>query len=63
VSKNTRTNQIAIILAIIAGVLALSAALIKYVRFGEIDIAPIAAGIVIPAIVISTVKARGSNKR
>jgi hypothetical protein len=50
---SSKANRIAIILAIIAFVLALSAALIKYIRFGEVDIAVLAAGIAIPAVVIS----------
>ena len=57
-----RTGQIAIALAVIAAVLALSAALVKYIRFGEVDIAPIAAGIAIPAVIISIVKSRSSGK-
>ncbi len=56
-NKN-RTNRIAIVLAIVASVLALSAALIKYVRFGEVALAPIAAGIAIPAIIISLASSR-----
>ncbi|HEY0321136.1 MAG TPA: hypothetical protein VGC66_09300 [Pyrinomonadaceae bacterium] len=59
----SRAGQIAVVLAVIAAVLALSAALIKYLRFGEIDIATIAAGIAIPAIVISLVKSRGSKRQ
>jgi hypothetical protein len=59
----SRAGRIAIVLAVIAAVLALSAALIKYIRFGEIDIASVAAGIVIPAIVISIVKSRSVKKQ
>jgi hypothetical protein len=61
--STSRAGRIAIVLAVIAAVLALSAALIKYIRFGEIDIATVAGGIVIPAIVISTVKSRSVKKR
>ena len=59
----SRTGRIAILLAVIAAVLAFSAALIKYIRFGQIDIATIAGGIVIPAIVISIVKSTSVKKQ
>ena len=58
----TRTGQIAIVLAVLTAVLAFSAVLIKYVRSGEIEIAPIALGIIIPALVISIVMSKKSKR-
>jgi hypothetical protein len=48
-----KVNRLAIILAVVAFVLALTAVLIKYIRFGQVDIAVLAGGLVIPAGVIS----------
>ena len=62
-SGTSRASQIAIVLAVIAAVLALSAVLIRYVRYGEVDIRTLAAGIVIPALVISIAKSRSSKKQ
>ena len=56
-------NRIALALGLIAGVLALSAALVRYVRFGEVDVAKIAAGIFIPALVYSLTRRDISRKQ
>lgn len=61
--SSSRARQIAVVLAVVTAVLALSAALVKYLRSGEIDIATIAAGIAIPAIIISIVISSSSKKR
>lgn len=58
-----RMGQIAIVLAVIAMVLALSAALIKYIRFGQLDITTIAGGIIIPGITILLVKSTSVKKQ
>lgn len=53
-------------LAIVAGGLAFTAAAIGYARTGEIDLGTIAAGIAIPAIIISVAmskRGRGRDQR
>ena len=58
-----RMGQIAILLAVAAMVLALSAALIKYIRFGQLDITTIAGGLIIPGIAILLVKSTSVKKQ
>jgi hypothetical protein len=59
-----KMNRLAIILAVVAFLLALIAVLIKYIRFGQLDIGVLAGGIVIPAGVISIAmrNRKGSRK-
>ncbi|HEY1403160.1 MAG TPA: hypothetical protein VGB05_03470 [Pyrinomonadaceae bacterium] len=56
-------HNIALALGVVAGVLALSAALIRYVRSGEIDAAKIAAGIFFPLVVYSLTRRNSSGKQ
>ena len=58
-----KVNRLAIILAVVAFVLALTAVLIKYIRFGQVDIGVLAGGIVIPAGVISIAMSRKGSKK
>lgn len=55
-------NKIAVILALITMILALSAAAIKYIRRNEIDFTVIAAGIAIPLIIIAIASRKNSSK-
>jgi hypothetical protein len=59
----SRAGRVAIVCAVIALVLAISAALIRYLRFGQIDVATIAGGIVIPGIIILLVKSTSVKKQ
>jgi hypothetical protein len=56
-------NKVALALGLLTGVLALSAALVRYVRSGEIDVAKIAAGIFFPAVVYSLTRRRSDGKQ
>jgi ABC-type microcin C transport system permease subunit YejB len=58
----SKTSKIAIALAIIAGVLALSRALYNYNQSGKWDIGKIAIGIAIPCFVYAIVKSLGTRK-
>lgn len=49
--SSAKWYKLALALGVIAGVLALSAALVRYIRYGEIDVGKIAAGIFIPAVI------------
>lgn len=56
-------KKIALALGLIAGGLALSAALIRYVRFGEIDVAKIAAGIFFPLVIYSLMRRKTDDQQ
>ncbi len=58
----SKTGKVAIALAIIAGVLALSRALYNYTQSGEWDIGKIALGIGIPCLMYAIIKSAGSQK-
>ena len=58
----SKTGKVAIALAIIAGVLALSRALYNYTQSGELDIGKIALGIGIPCLVYAIMKNVSSKK-
>lgn len=47
-----RAGRIAVVLAVLTWVLAWSAALVAYLRSGRIEVTPIAAGVVIPLVII-----------
>ena len=51
-----KMQRIAVILAVLTWALAWSAALVAYLRFGHIEIAPLAAGVVIPLVVIAAAR-------
>lgn len=55
-------RKLALALGLIAGVLALSAALVRYIRFGEVDVAKIAAGIIFPGLIYLITKQNNSRK-
>ena len=55
------SNRLAFILALIAALLAWTAALVRYVRGGEIDWAPLAAGFFMLALALS-LRARARAK-
>ena len=61
--STSRMGRIAIVLAVTAMMLALSAALVKYIRFGQLDITTIAGGIIIPGIAILLVKSTSVKKQ
>ena len=52
----SKNGRIAIALAIVAGVLSISRAVYNYSQHGELDIAKIALGIGIPALIYSLVR-------
>ena len=56
-------NKLALVLGLIACVLALSAALVRYVRFGEVDVTKIAAGIFIAAVIYALTRQSNSRKK
>jgi hypothetical protein len=58
----SKTGKVAIVLAIIAGVLALSRALYNYNQSGEWDIGKIALGIGIPCLIYAIIKSAASKK-
>ena len=58
----SKTGKVAITLAIIAGVLALSRALYNYTQSGEWDIGKIALGIGIPCLVYAIMKSAASKQ-
>ena len=49
-------NKLAIVLGIIAGLLALTAALIRFLKDGHVDLGKIAAGIAVPLLIYSIAK-------
>ncbi|HEV7903336.1 MAG TPA: hypothetical protein VGO96_05795 [Pyrinomonadaceae bacterium] len=55
-------NKLALALGIIACVLALSAALVRYVRSGEVDVTKIAAGVFIAAVIYALTRQSSSRK-
>ena len=57
-----KTGKVAIALAIIAGVLALSRALYNYTQSGELDIGKIAMGIGIPCLMYAIIKSAASKQ-
>ena len=59
----SRTGKIAIVLAIIAGVLSLSRALYNYSQSGELDIGKVALGIGIPCLMYAIVKSSATSRR
>ena len=58
----SKTGKVAIILAIIAGFLALVRALYNYTQSGEWDIGKIAMGIGIPLLMYAIVKSAAAKK-
>jgi hypothetical protein len=58
----SKTGKVAIALAIIAGLLALSRALYNYTQNGKLDIGKIALGIGIPCLIYAIVKSAASGK-
>ncbi len=58
----SKTGKVAIALAIIAGVLALSRALYNYTQSGEWDIGKIALGIGIPCLIYALMKSAATKK-
>jgi hypothetical protein len=58
----SKTAKVAIALAIIAGLLALSRALYNYTQNGKLDIGKIALGIGIPCLMYAIVKSAASGK-
>jgi hypothetical protein len=58
----SKTGRIAIVLAIIAGVLAVSRALYNYTQSGEWDIGKLALGIGIPCLMYAIVKGSASKR-
>lgn len=58
----SKTGKVAIALAIIAGLLALSRALYTYTQNGKLDIGKIAIGIGIPCLIYAMVKSTASRK-
>ena len=58
----SKTGKVAIILAIIAGVLAISRALYNYSQSGEWDIGKLALGIGLPCLIYAIVKASAPKK-
>ena len=55
-------NKLALVLGLIACVLALSAALVRYVRSGEVDVTKIAAGVCIAAVIYAMTRHNSSRK-
>jgi hypothetical protein len=58
----SKTSKVAIALAIIGGLLALSRALYNYTQNGKLDIGKIALGIGIPCLIYAIVKGAESRK-
>jgi membrane protein YdbS with pleckstrin-like domain len=58
IQNSNNINRIALVLAVVAFLLAVTAVLVKYFRHGEFDFATLAGGIVVPVIVISLVKSK-----
>lgn len=58
----TKYGRIAITLAVIAGVLALSRAIYNYAQHGDVDLGKIALGIGIPILIYVVVKSSASGK-
>jgi hypothetical protein len=58
----SKTGKVAIALAIMAGLLALSRALFNYTQNGKLDIGKIAIGIGIPCFIYAIVKSAESRK-
>jgi hypothetical protein len=58
----SKTSKVAIALAIVAGLLALSRALYNYTQNGKWDVGKIALGIGIPCLVYAIVKSSESGK-
>ena len=54
-------NRLAVILAIIAFALAVTAVLVKYFNTGDFDYTTLISGFVIPAIIVSLAYSRKSN--
>ena len=59
--RMSKTGKIAIALAIIAGLLALSRAIYNYTQNGKLDIGKIALGIGIPCLMYAIVKSAASR--
>ena len=59
----SKTSKVAIALAIIAGLLALSRALYNYTQNGKLDIGKIALGIAIPCLMYAMVKSTSSTRK
>lgn len=55
-------NKLALALGIIACVLALSAALVRYVRSGEVDVTKIAAGVCFAAVIYALTRQNSSRQ-
>jgi hypothetical protein len=60
--STSKTGKIAIALAVIAGVLALSRAIFNYTQHGEVDSGKIALGVGIPILIYVLVKSSASGK-
>jgi len=58
-----KLHTLALVLGFVAGVLALSAALVRYVRYGKVDVAKIAAGIFFPLVVYSLARRKPDGKQ
>ena len=58
-----KIDDLAACLAVVAIILAASIAIVKYISHGELDSTLIAAGFVIPAIVLSVVSTRKYDKQ
>ena len=58
----SKTGKVAIVLAVIAGVLSLSRAIYNYTQHGELDIGKIALGIGIPFLIYTLVKGTASRE-
>jgi hypothetical protein len=58
----SKTGKVAIALAIIAGLLALSRALYNYAQNGQLDVGKIALGIGIPCLMYAIVRSAASGK-
>ena len=57
-----KSGRIAIVLAVIAGVLALSRAIYNYAQHGDVDVGKIALGVGIPLLIYVVVKSSASRK-
>ncbi|HKP73025.1 MAG TPA: hypothetical protein VJT82_08810 [Pyrinomonadaceae bacterium] len=55
--------RVAVALGIIAGVLALSAAVVRYVRYGQIDYVDIGMAIFFPALLYAIARQNNSRKQ
>ena len=58
----SKVGKVAIVLAVIAGVLSLTRAIYNYAQHGELDIIKIALGIGIPCLMYAIVKSAAPEK-